>query len=139
MAVVQLPAAAWEILLENEALLDVRGLEQSPPRGVMGLRVHRVAQLEHQHPLDAFVDTEIMRLGDPHAAVVTDFDQVLVLDGISQAVIERACSASHIQRRRVESLHLRAARPEMASAIPGGTAQRQKTFTDDNPRLLLRF
>jgi hypothetical protein len=71
--------------------------------------------------------------------VVTDFDQVLVLDGISQAVIERACSASHIQRRRVESLHLRAARPEMASAIPGGTARRQKTFTDDNPRLLLKF
>src|SRR5262245_9583833 len=96
MTLVQLPATGWEILLENEALLDVRGLEQSPPRGVMRLRVQGVAQLEHQQPLDAFVDAEIVWLGDPHAAVVTDFDQVLVLDGISQTVVERGCSASHV-------------------------------------------
>jgi len=84
----QLPATAGKVLLEDEALFDLRGIEQPPTRGAVVLRVHRVPQLENQQPLDALVDSVIVRLGHADAAVVADLDQMLVRDCVSQAIVE---------------------------------------------------
>jgi hypothetical protein len=70
----KLPAAAEKVLLEDEAFLDLRYVEEPPARGTVVLRVHRVTQLEDQQPLDSFVDPVVVRLGDTHAAVITDLD-----------------------------------------------------------------
>jgi hypothetical protein len=85
----QLPATAGKVLLEDEAFLDVRYVEEPPACGAMVLRVHGVAQLENQQPLDSFVDPVIVRLGDADATVITDLDQMPVGDRKEQSLVER--------------------------------------------------
>ena len=85
----QLPATAGKVLFEDEALVDLRDIEKPPTRRAVVMRVDGVAQLEHQQPLDSLVNAVVVRLGDAHAPVVTDLNQVLVLDRISQSVVQR--------------------------------------------------
>ena len=84
----QLPATAGKVLLEDEALFDLRRIEQPPAGGAVVLRVHGVAQLENQQPLDPLVDTVVVRLGHAYASVVADLEQMLVRNCISQAIVE---------------------------------------------------
>jgi hypothetical protein len=88
MTLMQLPAAAGKVLLEDEAFFDLRCIEQPPAGGAVVSRVHGVAQLENQQPLDSFVDPEVVRFGDAHTPVVTDLDQMLVFDGVSQTFFQ---------------------------------------------------
>jgi hypothetical protein len=88
MTLMQLPATAGKVLLEDQAFLDLRCIEEPPTRGAMVLRVHRVAQLKNEQALDSFVDPVVVWLGDAYAPVITDLDQMSVLNGISQAVVE---------------------------------------------------
>lgn len=84
----QLPATAGKVPLEHEAFLDLRDVEKPPTRGAVVLRVHGVAQLKYQQPLDSLVDPVVVRFGDAHTPVIADLDQVLVRDGISQSVVQ---------------------------------------------------
>ncbi len=84
----QQPAAAGKILLEDEALFDLRCIEQPPAGGAMVLCVNGVPQLENQQPLDTFVNPVVVRFRHAHAPVVTDLNQMPVRDCVSQAIVE---------------------------------------------------
>jgi len=78
---------AGEAFFEDEALLDLGGIEEPPANGVKR-RMHGVAQLKRQEPLGAFVDSVVVWLGDANAVVIADLDQPFVLDRVAEELVD---------------------------------------------------
>ena len=89
-------ATAVERPVQAQAFVAFRRVEQAAAGEAGMLGAHRAAQLEDQEPFDSLVDSVIVWLRDAYAPVIADLDQMLVLDGESQTVVERMGAASHV-------------------------------------------
>lgn len=87
MALMQASSTARETLFEDEALLNLRCIEE-PPADCLRWRMYRVAQLKGKEPFRAFVDSVVVWLGDANAVVIAEFDQPPVLDREAKEPVE---------------------------------------------------
>ena len=116
MALMQASPVARETLLENEALLKLGCIEESPADCVQW-RMNGVAQLKSKEPLRAFVDSVVVWLGDANAVVIPELDQPPVLDREAKEPVERIVSDARVHCMLPASLRAAPHRRGAASIV----------------------
>src|SRR5262245_12506207 len=89
-------------VFEDDAVLELGGVEQSPAAGVFALPARFLTLVGQQLRL-AIADAVIVRLRDPDGAVIPESQQALVGDGESELRVEGSGKRDDLVHARASS------------------------------------